>query len=138
MMKTKASLSVLAVFGALLWFAPSAFSQNTIKVGAIGTGNSVLSNGPAGFIFAPGLGGLLGNPNGGNFGNRGNNGNNNNGNNNGCKQSDSNLFGGNRGGNCQAVPEGGTSLIYLAFAGLCCLGAMVYRLRRQGSAGETI
>jgi hypothetical protein len=131
MMKTKASLSVLAVFGALLCFAPSAFSQSTIKVRPISTGNSVLSNGTAGFLtFAFGLGGdPFGKPNGGNLGN---------GNNNGCKQSDSILFGDNRGGKCQTVPEGGTSMVYLAFAGLCCLGAMVYRLRRPGSAGEAI
>ena len=131
MTKTKASLSVLAVFGALLCFAPSAFSQSTIKVRAISTGDSVLSNGTAGFLtFAFGPGGdPFGKPNGGNLGN---------GNNNGCKQSDSNWFGDNRGGKCQAVPEGGTSLVYLAFAGLCCLGAMVYRLRRPGSAGEAI
>ena len=30
-----------------------------------------------------------------------------------------------------AVPEGGTSLMYMSLAGLCCFGAMVYRLRRQ-------
>ncbi|MGA8273796.1 MAG: hypothetical protein WB919_19695 [Candidatus Sulfotelmatobacter sp.] len=129
MMKTKASLSVLVVFGALLCFAPSAFSQSTIKAGAISAGNRVLSNAPAAlltFAFGPG-GDPFGNPNGGNGGNG-----------NGCKQSDSNFFGSNRGGNCQAVPEGGTSFVYLAFAGLCCLGAMVYRLRRQRSAGETI
>jgi len=130
-MKTKASLSVLVVFGALVCFAPSAFSQSTIKVGAISTRNVVLSIVPAGFLtlaFGPG-----GDPFG-NFGNGGNNGNSNNG----CKQSDSNWFGDNGGGKCQAVPEGGNSLVYLSFAALCCLGAMVYRLRRPGSAGETI
>ena len=129
-MKTQSSLSVWVVFGALLCFAPSAFSQSTIKVGAFSTSNAVLNSVPAGFLtlaFGPG-----GDPFG-NFGNGGNNGNNN-----GCKQSDSNWFGDNRGGKCQAVPEGGNSLVYLSFAALCCLGAMVYRLRRQGSARQVV
>jgi hypothetical protein len=43
---------------------------------------------------------------------------------------DSGWGGGGNGGNggC-GVPEGGSSLAYLAFAGLVCAGAMVYRTR---------
>ena len=43
--------------------------------------------------------------------------------------------GGNNGG-CTAVPEGGTTLMYLSIAGLCCFGAVVARSRRQIAAAE--
>lgn len=36
-----------------------------------------------------------------------------------------------------AVPEGGTSLMYLLLAGLSCVGAMVLRYRRQAGVRET-
>jgi hypothetical protein len=42
------------------------------------------------------------------------------------------------GGNkCAAVPEGGTSLMYLLLAGLACLGGIVLRSRRQMSLRHT-
>jgi hypothetical protein len=43
--------------------------------------------------------------------------------------------GGNNGG-CTTVPEGGTALLYLAIAGLCCFGAAVVRSRQQIGATE--
>jgi hypothetical protein len=39
--------------------------------------------------------------------------------------------GGNGGGGCSSVPEGGSGLAYLALAGLCCAGAIGFKLRRQ-------
>jgi hypothetical protein len=50
------------------------------------------------------------------------------------------LFGGDTNHNCgktATVPEGGTSLMYLALAGLCCFGAMAYRMRRHESVSQT-
>jgi hypothetical protein len=41
------------------------------------------------------------------------------------------------GDKCAAVPEGGTSLMYLLLAGLSCLGGMVLRSRRQVSMRQT-
>lgn len=39
--------------------------------------------------------------------------------------------------NCAAVPEGGAALIYLSLAGLCCLGAMVWRFHRPVEVRQT-
>jgi hypothetical protein len=41
------------------------------------------------------------------------------------------------GGKCAAVPEGGTSQMYLLLAGLSCIGGMVLRSRRRMSLRHT-
>jgi len=35
------------------------------------------------------------------------------------------------------VPEGGTAVLYVLLAGLCCAGAIVVRSRRKASLSET-
>jgi hypothetical protein len=35
------------------------------------------------------------------------------------------------GGNCSAVPEGGTTFLYLSLVGMCCVATAIYRIRRQ-------
>jgi hypothetical protein len=44
--------------------------------------------------------------------------------------------GGGNGGGCTPVPEGGTTLMYLSIAGLCCCGALVVRSRKQTGVSE--
>ena len=121
-MKSMAKLSMVA-FVALLLFASCAFAQDTLH-GT--TGSSLVSQAPSAFLtLTVGLGD-----------NHGNNGNN------GCtstsnKNQDGWGFwgwggGGNNGG-CTTVPEGGTALTYLSLAGLCCLGALVFRPRRSAA-----
>ncbi len=116
-MKSRARFSVLVVFAALLCLAPFAVGQ-----GATVAGNSVFNHAPSAFlIVALGPGNFLDNN-----GDKG------------CRQGDNggwDWFGGDK-KDCKstAVPEGGTSLIYLALAGLSCFGAIVYRTRRQASA----
>ena len=36
-----------------------------------------------------------------------------------------------------AMPEGGTSWMYLLLAGLCCLGAIILRTHRKAGVRET-
>jgi hypothetical protein len=43
---------------------------------------------------------------------------------------DSRAWGGSS--NCKSVPEGGTTFMYLALAGLCCLGAIAFGSHRPG------
>jgi hypothetical protein len=38
---------------------------------------------------------------------------------------------------CKAVPEGGATVSYLGLAGLCCLAAVVYTIRRRGQISQT-
>jgi len=123
-MKSTARFSVLVVFAALLCFAPFAVGQ-----GITAAGNSVLSQAPSAFLtFGPGPGGWPGGSQ-----------NNNNWKCGGQGGSDGwDWFFGDGNHDCGkktvSVPEGGTSLMYLALAGLCCFGAMAYRMRRHESA----
>ncbi|MGA2921681.1 MAG: hypothetical protein ABSE28_11285 [Candidatus Sulfotelmatobacter sp.] len=131
-MKSRARFSVLVVFLALLCFAPCAVGQNVTVAGS-----SVLNHAPFAFLtsaFGPGGPGsfLGGNQNNGLCGSQGGNG--------GWGW----FFGSgdNKNKSCgptptAAVPEGGTSLMYLALAGLCCFGAMAYRMRRHESVSQT-
>ncbi len=124
-MKSSARFSVLVFFAALLCFAPCAVGQ-----GIAVAGNSVLNQAPTAFLtIGLGPGGLLG-------------GDNNNGNCGGQGGSDGWdwFFGGRNKKDCKpptAMPEGGASLMYLALAGLCCFGAIGYRLRRQASVARS-
>ncbi|MGA9444957.1 MAG: hypothetical protein WBV26_00840 [Candidatus Sulfotelmatobacter sp.] len=129
-MKSTTRVSAWVVFAALVCFAPYAIGQSTVKVNMTVAGNSVLNNAPSALLtFAPGPGDLLD----GDHGKKG------------CSGGDGgwgwDRSSGDKSGDKKcggtAVPEGGTSLMYVSLAGLCCLGAMVYRLRRHARASET-
>jgi hypothetical protein len=132
MMKSVARYSAYVVFVALLCFAPCAFGQGTVNAKATSAGTSVLNYTPSFFAFTFAPGGR-----GGDHSRGGNGGGNGNGN--GCSNQGSGgggWWGGNGGGNnggggCVAVPEGGTTLMYLLLAGLACFGAVALRSRRQ-------
>jgi hypothetical protein len=138
-MKSVARLSEWIVFTALLCFATSAFGQGAASLKVTGAGDRVLNHMPASFlavVFDHGHGhGDGGNGNGGN----GNGGNGNGyGGSNGCSGGDSGAWDDGNGGNkCAPVPEGGTALMYLSLAGLCCFGAMALRSWRQTGMRET-
>jgi hypothetical protein len=155
--KSMYRLSGLVAFAALLCFLPSAFGQSPASRNATSATHSVLNyQSPSLLAFALTSGKDLYNNNG--KGNQGNNGGYGNGGNggygnggNGGYGNGGNGNGGNGGGSCgfgkicapapptptPRVPEGGTALMYLLLAGLCCLGAMVLRSRRQASTPET-
>jgi hypothetical protein len=142
--KSLYKLSVLVALLSFLCFLPSAFGQSPTNSRATRATQSVLTYQPPSLLaFALTSGNDLYNNNGkGNQGNNGGYGNGGNGY-------------GNGGGSCgfgricappplppppspyARVPEGGTPLMYLLLAGLCCFGAMVLRLRRQASMPET-
>jgi hypothetical protein len=131
-MKSAARFSAWIAFAALLCFAPSAFGRANVSIQGKNSGISILSSVPTGFLaFTLGPAGNhgIGGNRGGNNGNNGGNG----GSQNGCGGQGSNdrAWGGNSGGGCTAVPEGGTALMYLLLAGLCCAGAMVLRSQRN-------
>jgi hypothetical protein len=134
-MKSLSRFSVWVAFAALLCFASSAFGQSKVNVKVTNSRNSVLNSAPAGFLaFAFGPGGdhiIAGNRGGNNGGNQGGNG----GSQNGCgsNQGWNDRVGGGR---CTQVPEGGTALMYLLLAGLCCAAAMILR-PQQAEVRET-
>lgn len=115
-MKSMVRITTVA-FAAVLCFASCAFAQNTVNT-KMNVGSPALLTLTLGF---------------------GNNGGHNN--NNGCGNQGGGgwgeNWGGNNGGNCKSVPEGGTTLTYLSLAGLCCLGAVVFRSRRPASFPAT-
>ncbi len=120
-MKSMARITTVA-FAAVLCFASCAFAQDTV--------NAKMSIGSPALLTL-----TLG------FGTQGGN-NNYNGGGNGCGNQGGGGdwgwgWGGNNGGNCKSVPEGGTTLTYLSLAGLCCLGAVVFRSRRPASLPAT-
>jgi hypothetical protein len=41
------------------------------------------------------------------------------------------------GGKCSAVPEGGSTFLYLALVGLCCVATAIFSMRRQQRARVT-
>ncbi|MGA8440680.1 MAG: hypothetical protein WB714_20815 [Candidatus Sulfotelmatobacter sp.] len=148
MMKSVARFSVLGAFAALMCLAPCAFAQGLSSGTAAGMGGSILNSAPSAFLtFAVGHGGnqqgqnqfggngLLGGNGGlgaiGGLGGIGGIGGN--GGNGGCSNQSWGGCGGKGSGGSTAVPEGGTSLMYLAFSGLFCVAAVVYRSRRQAS-----
>jgi hypothetical protein len=145
--KSMYRLSGLIAFAALLCFLPCAFGQSPASRNATSATHSVLNyQSPNLLAFALTSGKDLYNNNG--KGNQGNNG----GYGNGGYGNGGYGNGGNGGGSCgfgkicapappptptPHVPEGGTPLMYLLLAGLCCLGAMVLRSRRRASTPET-
>jgi len=42
-----------------------------------------------------------------------------------------------RGGNCSAVPEGGSTFVYLTLAVLCCLATAIFTIRRRSRLPAT-
>jgi hypothetical protein len=121
-MKSTTRLSVWVALAALLCFATGAFGQSTANTNVNGTGYSLLNSPPSFLAFGFGFG-----PGQGNHGGPGNGPGNGRGN--GCNNDP-------WGNGCTAVPEGGTSLMYVLLAGLGCVGAMVLRSRRE-AARET-
>ena len=121
-MKSVAKFSLLGAFAALMCLAPCAFAQGLASGTAAGA--SVLNSAPPAFLI---FGGPGGNQHGSQFGGNGGNG--------GCGNQGWDGWGGKGGcgGGGSKVPEGGTSLMYLALSSLFCVGAVVYRSRRQAS-----
>jgi hypothetical protein len=99
--------SVVAVLAILLCIVPGAFAQ-----GAVHSRNVVLSDISASVLtFGPSA-----DRQNGNGGGR-------------CNQDWGWQQGGN--GQCGQVPEGGTTAAYVSLAGLCCLAAAMFRVRRR-------
>src|ERR1039458_6227562 len=147
-MKSAARFSAWAALAALLCFAPCALGQGTGNTKGTQVGNSGLNYAASSFLTftltagghhkdGDGWGGGGGNGGGGNGGGG-------NGGGNGCgNQGGGGGWGGggwggggggNGGGGCTPVPEGGNALMYLSLAGICCFGAMIFRLRRMRAA----
>jgi hypothetical protein len=109
-MKSAARFSVLIVFATLFCFAPIALGLSTVNANHGDGGKFLLSN-TSSSIFAL----TFNEPKGDHHHKRG-----------GCDNRDGGWDGG-----CSAVPEGGTALVYLSLAGLSCLGAAIFWVRRQ-------
>jgi hypothetical protein len=128
-MKSIARFLAWAVFSGILCFAPYVLGQSSVRNHAASTANSRLSYAPASFLtlmVGPGSDHRVADRNG-------NSGCSNQGVRDRAGRGDGSWGGG---GGCTSVPEGGTAAIYLALAGLCCFGAMVWRSRRQTGARE--
>ena len=113
-MKSLFRLSGLVSFAAFLCFLPCASSQSTTNLKVAGSGRTVLNAEPSNVL-------ALALTKGDDFYKNNN-------------KNGSTCDGGNK---CAAVPEGGTSLLYLLLAGLACLGGIVLRSRRQISLSHT-
>lgn len=122
-MKSVGKLSAV-ILALLLCFASSALAQTSVKAHA---GNGILSVTPASFAFTMAVDQKGHDHDGGG---------------NGCKKNDGRGDnadewggkGGNGGGGCSTVPEGGSALTYLSLAGLCCLGVALFKSRRAVSS----
>jgi hypothetical protein len=128
--------SVWVVFAALLCFVPSVFGQDA--------GNHGVSTAPSVFLTvdhraaAPTRGTAIvrkddgwGNRGGDGWGGWGGGGNR------GGWGGGGNGGGGNGNGGGVPVPEGGTTLMYLALASLCCFGAVGFRARQRASVPQS-
>jgi hypothetical protein len=110
-------VSGLLTFAAFVCFLPCAFGQSTVNLRAAGTVHTILSLAPSNslaFVLTSGDDFFSNDKK--------------HKNNDGCDSRDN-----YKGSKCAAVPEGGTSLMYLLLAGLSCLGGIVLRSRRQVS-----
>lgn len=139
-------LSGLVAFASLLCFLPCAFGQSRVSAKPTSTVHSVLNFAPSSLLaFALASGNDLHNgnngkggkgsvggygpgpigygPGGPGYGNGPNGG--------GCSYTAGKVE------KCAAMPEGGTTLMYVLLAGLSSLGAIVLRSRRQASTPET-
>jgi hypothetical protein len=106
--------SAVALFAALLCFAPSLLGQGTLN-SKVGGGSAVLSQTSVGLLVL-GLGPDRSDHKG----------------NNGCGGGDWNGR-----GDCKEVPEGGATIAYLGLAGFVCLAAVIYTIRRRGQISQT-
>jgi len=115
-------VSVLVSLAAVLFFLPSAFGLNTAN-SKLGSGPTVRNFEPSLLAFALTSGDDFFKDNKDNKDKKDN----------GC-----NASGQKWGNNCsKALPEGGTSVMYLLLAGLACLGGMALRSRREVSIRQT-
>jgi hypothetical protein len=120
----------------ILCFAPHVFGQSTLHSAGVVPGYGVVNYTSASFLafaFGPHADRATRNDHdgGGNgCGNQGGGG----GNGWGWERRSAWDDGGN--GGCTSVPEGGTTLMFLSIAGLCCLGALIFRSRRQDGVSE--
>jgi hypothetical protein len=134
-MKSTARFSVGLAFAALLCFAPCALAQAKVNVKAAGARVDVLSQSDQRPIKFGGANrsddGGWGNQGGGGWGGDGWGGGGWGGGGNGGGNG---WGGGGNAGGGTPVPEGGTPLMYLSLASLCCIGALALRARRQSGA----
>jgi len=111
-MKSTTRYLVPIVFATLFCFAPVALGLSTVNAHS-GDGGTLLLGHTSSSIFAHTFGSGLGPKDSHHKGG-------------GCESRDRSWDGG-----CGAVPEGGTALVYLSLAGLSCLGAAIFWVRRQ-------
>jgi len=117
-------VSVLVSFAAVLFFLPSAFGLNAANSKLAGSGPTVRNFEPSNFL-------ALALTSGEDFFK--DNKDSKDKKDNGC-----NASGQKWGNNCsKALPEGGTSVMYLLLAGLACLVGMALRSRREVSIRQT-
>jgi hypothetical protein len=118
--KSLCRASSLVSFAAFLCFLPCASGQSTANLKVTGSGHKALNVEPSNLLaFALTSGDDFFKDN-------------KNKKEDGCDSRDDKW-----GGKCAAAPEGGTPLMYLLLAGFSCLGAMVFRSRRQMSLRHT-
>ena len=140
MMIKSARFSALAVFAALLCFAPSALGESSAKGSAVRPGDKIVDHQPSALSASAKLAGdhglpaLAGRRNDDGWGDQGWGGGGWGGGNGGGWGGGGNGGGGRNGGGVP-VPEGGTNLIYLSLTGLSCVGAMAFRARRGSASG---
>lgn len=129
-MKSFSRLTAWLFLSGVLCFAPSAFGLESNRHQAAGV-NGILSAPPSflAFTLLPSHRHRVAEHDGGGEG--GGNGCGNQAKGGGWGWGSDEGGGNGNGGGCTPVPEGGTALAYLTIAGLCCLGAVVMRSRRQ-------
>jgi hypothetical protein len=110
-MKLMPRFSASLVLAALLCFTPSVFGATTLT-GNVGAASAVLSQTSASLLV------LVLSP---------------------SRTTDHHTNGCTAQGptNCKQVPEGGTTFLYLSLAGLCCIAAAIFRIRRQTRLRQT-
>jgi hypothetical protein len=126
-MKSVARFSAWVILAGVLCFVPCAVGQGSASNRSAGSGDRVLNYVPASllaFVSAPSSDRSGHHDRGGNGG---------------CDSQSAGRDKGSWGGGdgCTAVPEGGTAVTYLLLAGVFCLGAMLWRSRRQAAVRET-
>jgi hypothetical protein len=110
----KARFSAWVVFAGLLCFVPCALGQGSINTTKMArAGNGVLNFAIPSFLIVQPRVGRVNNDHG-----------------NGCSNQIEYSRGWGGSSTCKSVPEGGATFMYLALAGLCCLGAIALGSRR--------
>jgi hypothetical protein len=130
-MESVARFSAWVILAGVVCFAPCAVGQGSARNSLARSASGILGRAPATFLtlaFSPSSdhgGGDRGGSGGGGCSNQ--NAGQNAGRDNGAR-------GGGDG--CTAVPEGGPAVTYLLLSGVFCLGAMLWRFRRQAGVHE--